>query len=993
MFFLSLVRYTGICLLLVAALACAPLDAMAQGGKGRGGGGGGGGSGQEFREVMDRAREAFQSRDLAAAEDAARQAVSIAERIGADRPVGAAYGLFGNVLTVQGKYAEAETVLRKALALREKEFGPTSNQTLSVLTFLGHALRGLGRLAEAADVARENLKRQNEATPAPHVDLIRAYILYGSLMQTLRRSGEAEEAFVKAIDNGKLAQQPEHLRRLASAHNSLARTYANQGRFADAEGQARRALVVAEQARDTESRDAVLANITLGWALFAQGKDAAAEAALTRASAGEKLLGRNSSDASLLHGMLGQVHEKHRRYADADAEYRKAIEINKRSGEEFSLAHRSMRYARFLIGQGHNREALDQYRVALESVEQLFASTRGLDEETRQGFIAQFVPYYYATVQLLLRLHNAQPGAGYDREALAVVSRTQSRIFTELLRQADVGKFSGSREFQTLKTEREAALKSISDLRRTYATSGRDTAEADEDADGPRRSADPLIQARIDKHRAELAAQLAAAGQRLKGIEDQLWRDYPRFMELILPRPVTVEDLQQRLLKPGETVLCYFLLPQNIALFVVSKDRFSVQIVPQKREDVVKLVRAARRAEEQASTSIASLSQLDPEILNRLYEILVKPVETSLPKDGRILVVGDSALLTLPMEMLVTRYGAEERTRFQTERQSTKLLFNEYATLSYLGERFQFAYLPSLSSLASQRSYSKPRAAFGRNLVSFADPVFEREGPVSGHSPGTDATLRSLMGRGADERISIPRLPETADEARDIASTVGGKVDLFLRDLAQEHTIKSIDLRDTRFLHFATHGLLGAEFLQVKLGSQDDQTPIESEGPVRRNLVLAAAQAGVAAPARQSAAGQPALVLSLVGDLKGEDGLLTMREVIEDLNLNAELVVLSACNTAGESDEAYNGEGFAGLTRAFMFAGARGLVVSHWAVESLSTKQLMTEMFRNLMRGGSATSAMTKARETIRATPLVAGGQQYSRAHPYFWAPFVYVGD
>jgi CHAT domain-containing protein len=118
-----------------------------------------------------------------------------------------------------------------------------------------------------------------------------------------------------------------------------------------------------------------------------------------------------------------------------------------------------------------------------------------------------------------------------------------------------------------------------------------------------------------------------------------------------------------------------------------------------------------------------------------------------------------------------------------------------------------------------------------------------------------------------------------------------------------------------------------------------------------------------------------------------------MREVIEDLNLSAELVILSACNTAGESDEAYNGEGFAGLTRAFMFAGARGLVVSHWAVESLSTTQLMTELFRNLMQGGTATAALTKARETIRTTPFSIGEQQYSRAHPYFWAPFVYVGD
>ena len=249
------------------------------------------------------------------------------------------------------------------------------------------------------------------------------------------------------------------------------------------------------------------------------------------------------------------------------------------------------------------------------------------------------------------------------------------------------------------------------------------------------------------------------------------------------------------------------------------------------------------------------------------------------------------------------------------------------------------------------------------------------------------------MRRGANGSIGIQRLPETADEARDIASAIGEKTDLYLRDKAQEHSLKAADLKDTRFLHFATHGLLGAEFLQLKLDAADDDAPPGMEGPTRNKQSAGARHGTASGPAQRAAVGQPALVLSLVGELKGEDGLLTMREVIEDLNLNAELVVLSACNTAGESDEAYNGEGFAGLTRAFMFAGARGLVVSHWAVESLSTKQLMTQMFRHLAQGNDATTALGKARENIRATPLEAGGQRYSRAHPYFWAPFVYVGD
>jgi CHAT domain-containing protein len=152
-------------------------------------------------------------------------------------------------------------------------------------------------------------------------------------------------------------------------------------------------------------------------------------------------------------------------------------------------------------------------------------------------------------------------------------------------------------------------------------------------------------------------------------------------------------------------------------------------------------------------------------------------------------------------------------------------------------------------------------------------------------------------------------------------------------------------------------------------------------------------QASVVQRAGNRRQAQPALAMSLVGDLKGEDGLLTMREVIEDLELDADLVALSACNTAGETAQANNGEGFAGLTRAFMYAGARSLVVSHWSVDSLSTQALMTAMFRNINGGQPALSAMSDAQRGMLGGLYSSGDYHFSRSHPFFWAPFVFVGD
>lgn len=402
---------------------------------------------------------------------------------------------------------------------------------------------------------------------------------------------------------------------------------------------------------------------------------------------------------------------------------------------------------------------------------------------------------------------------------------------------------------------------------------------------------------------------------------------------------------------------------------------------------------------EQVATSgtFAALNTLDPKLLNQLYQTLVAPAEPVLKGAQRVLLIGDGPIHTLPLEMLVTRYGDKEQQAFAAARKAGEIQFGEYAGLPWLGDSYRFAYLPSLAALATQRLYPKRGASHDRELVSFADPVFEQEGGAVGDATrGALAVLaRAVRGQGS---ISIPRLPETADEARDIARILGGRSEIFLRDKAQEKTAKTLDLKTTRYLHFATHGLLGGEFLQVKESAKGGDNGYLLPDERTRTLVVAAAKPADAMPEEtptQPAApvrrGQPALVLTLAGNLKGEDGLLTMREVIEDLDLNAELVVLSACNTAGESAEAQNGEGFAGLTRGFMYAGAKGLLVSHWSVESLSAKDLINDSFRHLKAGQPPADALRAARQTVRASRDT--GARFSRAHPYFWAPFVYVGD
>ena len=206
----------------------------------------------------------------------------------------------------------------------------------------------------------------------------------------------------------------------------------------------------------------------------------------------------------------------------------------------------------------------------------------------------------------------------------------------------------------------------------------------------------------------------------------------------------------------------------------------------------------------------------------------------------------------------------------------------------------------------------------------------------------------------------LPRLPDTADEIRSIALAMNADLtrDVFLGARANEKVVKSIDLSGYRVLAFATHGLVP--------GDLDGLT-------------------------------QPALALSApeVADVDG-DGLLTMEEIL-GLRLNADWVVLSACNTA--SGKGAGSEAVSGLGRAFFYAGARALLVSNWPVETTSARELTTDLFRrqqanpSLSRARALQQTMTWLIDHGAFSDPKSEKVVFSYAHPIFWAPFTLIGD
>jgi len=967
------------------------------------------GLGLQLRGMGDACRMALQQGDLDRAENIARERLSLATSANREHWIGNSLTLLAKVLRFRGKYQESEALLTKALPLVESEDGIDSIQAIRTLDNLAQVEMIQGRYAQAKALNDKALERTQRARPTS-LERLQALNIGAAIESLLHRDEAAlallDRALAVPIDAGDATEHEIDYARVRSLHTRGASEF-RLGRLALAKEHLREASEGYARL-DTESYDSIAAAEGLGFVEEAQGEEAeAAHIFQANLATAQRVLGPTHPLTARIEGILANSLAGLGQRDAAAPLHQHALDILRAANAPEFLAYEARLDAQYLTAGGDLKGALVAQRLALDAIDAEYAQTRGLDEGDRADFIDRYAGYYAQTLGTLLALHQASPEQGYDREALEVVSRTQSRFFTELMREADVSRFSSNPDYQALRARQTDAQEKLAESRRERAAiaderpgeselRGEDEADDEEapesaaherrvkvphstrqNSEGKgvesRRREDPIVAARREASARALDQKILQQVKILEGVDDQLWSRFPRYMELSQPRPVSVAQLQGEVVKPGEVLLTYYLLPNETLAFVLTRSTLHLVRLPLARAAVGQLVARLRAPEDNADEGIASLAQLQPAQLYDAYQKLISPVEPFFEGAHRILVVADGPLLTLPFEMLVTRWTPPDQRRFDEARRAATLPLAEYATPTYLGERYEFAYLPSLSTFVSMRLYAKPSVQYQTEFVSFADPLFE--GASDGLQTGSEGLLLQRNLRMRDGKLSIPRLPETAEEARGIAEILGGQSHLYLRADAQEHTLKTIDLRSVRFLHFATHGLLGGEFSAVDTDSGAAQEQSTQAKPL------------------PTARAEPALLLSLAGDMQGEDGLLTAHEVVQSLNLNAQLVILSACNTAGEHDAAHSGEGVAGLTRAFAFAGARGLVVSHWTVESEATEDTMLALFRDLKAGMGPTESLSKARAAIRSSSVQVSGVPWSRSHPFFWAPFIYVGD
>lgn len=467
-----------------------------------------------------------------------------------------------------------------------------------------------------------------------------------------------------------------------------------------------------------------------------------------------------------------------------------------------------------------------------------------------------------------------------------------------------------------------------------------------------------------------LRAEIKQLSSEFASLNKRIEKEFPSYAELLNPKPPTIADVQDKLGEGEAYISIYTGRKQTYVWAVPKTGEVAFAVADANQDRLAKMVQSLRDALNPSAASLGGIPDFDLRIAHRLYAKILEPVESVLKTSKSLLITTNGALGELPLSVLPTKKVRRKR--------DSDVLFAEYRDVPWLVRSHALTLLPSAASLITLRSL--PAGDPGREpFIGFGDPFFNadqaKEKPIEVADAGEHVAMRGFRIRGLPLTLraapetdgfdkpdlsQLPRLPDTAAEVRGLALSLNADLtkSVILGEQASEAYVKTADLSGYKVVAFATHGLI---------------------------------------PGELSGLDEPALALSAPGLTKSKgDGLLTMSEILQ-LKLDADWVVLSACNTGSSRGD--GAEAVSGLGRAFFFAGTRSLLVSSWPVETTSARLLTTDLFErqtkqpDIDRAEALRQAMAALIDRPGLTDKETGKPLFYYAHPIFWAPFILVGD
>ena len=912
----------------------------------------------------------------------------------------------------EARYAEAEALFQQALGGFRRAFGAEHAYVSVALNNLAVVNKEQGKLQAAEAQLKESLKIQEALFGADSVAAATVANNLGEVHVRQGRYAEAEALYRRSLQTNERALGSEHPD-VANGLGNLAAVFTYQGRASEAEGLLRRALTITEKAWGPDHPDVATSTNNLAHALSAQHRLQEAEALYRRSLAiREARFAADNPSIAIALDNLGAVLQQGGRFAEAEPLARRSLTIRERSlggshpltgnslnnlgnildnlrrhDEAGPLLLRALSVREAALGSTHPEVAISLHNLAVHYLDlQQWDAAYAAFKRASAIWIARRATGALASeeAQKSEIRSNADPFLGLVAAAYhaaessdqAAALRLRAEAFESAQWIAGVGAASA---IARMSARIASADHRLAELVRERQDLAEQMAAADRALIA---AVSQPAQARSSTIEAALITKARVSGRRLTEIDDALATRFTEYATLTEMKPLPLAEVG-KWLGANEALLFYVPTRDHTYLWVVTASEIrwlKIALGSQALADHVKALRCGldgvaewqgdggRRCMQLLGLPVPpdDAADLPFDLLraHQFYRLLVGPI-ADLVSGKHILLVASGPLATLPFNVLVV---SEPEAGMQPEK---------YALADWLARHSAISTLPSVASLESLRQLARQSEAsaafigFGNPLLTGHDGA-DRRAWAKQHCPSGDAGRLTSVGRGA---IARPRLaarrglladveelrhqaplPETTDELCTVARLLGvAETNLYLGERATESKLKALsadgDLRRARILHFATHGLLAGE---------------------AEDLLRSTAE--------------PALILTPPAQASEEDdGLLTASEVAQ-LKLDADWVVMSACNTAG-GDKA-DLEALSGLARAFFYAGSRALLVSHWYVDSQAAVQLTSGTFAQL----KAHPAIGRAEALRRSMlALMAGGGR--NVHPAIWAPFVVVGE
>ena len=812
----------------------------------------------------------------------------------------------GNMCVVHndlGEFKQAFELCSQALEIKREIKDITGQAT--TLSNTGNIYGNMGDYQKALDLYLQALAIHNSIKNEPG-----AAIVINNIAWAYGQIGEYQKAidyYTQALESARKRNKKDSL---ATLYSNIGASYAELKDYSKALEFHLQALELRPEKDDRDGRAMSLNNIASSYSHL--GDKQKALEYYTQAVAMYRTLENDRQLATALRN-FGTFHREAGQLTKALEYFNEARTLSAKVSDPSGEASVLSEIAKIEFSRG-------DLLAARKLIEQAIALTESIrinlkSQQFRTSYLASVRQYYEFEIQVLMALDQQRPNEGYAAAAVQVSEKSRARSLLELLREARAEIRQGvdpsliAREEQLRRMIAEKAQSQTRLLSRKYT----------------------------EEQAAAAAKEVDDLTTEYDQVQTRIRESSPRYAALVEPAPLSVAEIQKRVLDQNTLLLEYALGEQKSFVWVVTSDSVKSFELPGRAAIELEAKRFYQLLTERSTTvpnetlaqqqqRLAHVETDYAQVAAKLSGMLLSPLAAELGQK-RLLVVAEGVLQYVPFAALPSPGGDVERP-----------LIVDHEIVN----------LPSASVLAVLREEFGNRKPASKTVAVLADPVFSADDArlaqatkiAADSSPFVDAQ-RSAVESGVD---GLVRLRFSRQEADEIARLAGDRRNMKAVDFAANRTTATdARLGDYQIVHFATHGLI------------NNQHPDLS-----------------------------GVVLSLVDEHgRAQNGFLRLYDIY-NLKLNADLVVLSACQTALGKE--IKGEGLIGLTRGFMYAGAPRVVATLWRIDDRASADMMRRFYEAMLKDGLRPAAALRA-----AQISMLRDRRWHSAH--FWAPFTIQGE